>query len=505
MASDSHLARTITTYECFQELRQAVEDIDDNPSFLTGTWNIPKSKLALWYKRGDAASYIKFPPSHEEDLKHLSKACLTEANGVGRLAASDFCIDLGLSFPQLLGQSARNLLGMEREDRKIRAELFEVNFLGPNASFKAPESIPAVDDRFGTLILVLPTEHQGGTLIVRDTKGEYKFESSHMPQSASSKGEPYEVTTVAWVAFHNHLEHEVMPVVSGVRVTLTFNLHFSDSPVLPNNTTITAEAPDFLLKLKARLDDPSFLPLGGRLGFGLKYKYSFSAESKLKSLITSLKGADGAVVKTLNHLGLKTSLVSHYDLEELLEDPEGEWGPPEQPPDEWKRYFISDTIISMGELGSTQLHDEFDYPECIRDSRDTKTVLNRGFVYVRNNEDSTTKRTDTEEVKVTTQFDNFVCDLGTKIVKKVLERETVTKNRETGKKTSTVDEQTVVQETEKAAGTTGSKAKPNMPVINWISPNLDTNVVQTYLKELNASIVLLGEVPPYEKRRVDKA
>lgn len=70
---------------------------------------------------------------------------------------------------------------------------------------------------FGSLIIALPTEHEGGALIIRDEKNELVFESSQTCPSS----EPG-LDSVSWAAFWSQIEHEVAPVVSGYRVTLTF-------------------------------------------------------------------------------------------------------------------------------------------------------------------------------------------------------------------------------------------------------------------------------------------
>ena len=73
---------------------------------------------------------------------------------------------------------------------------------------------------FGSLVVVFPTKHDGGALMFRHGDDEWMFDSSEM---VKANVDP----TVAYTAFYSDIEHEVTPVTSGYRVTLTYNLHFS--------------------------------------------------------------------------------------------------------------------------------------------------------------------------------------------------------------------------------------------------------------------------------------
>lgn len=66
---------------------------------------------------------------------------------------------------------------------------------------------------FGTLVLVLPTKHEGGALAFRHSGQEWAFDSA----KALSDDEK----SIAYVAFIGDMQHEVLPVVSGYRVMYT--------------------------------------------------------------------------------------------------------------------------------------------------------------------------------------------------------------------------------------------------------------------------------------------
>ena len=76
---------------------------------------------------------------------------------------------------------------------------------------------------FGSLVVVLPTKHEGGTFPLRHDSREWVFNSADLvsPQNTESP-------RAAFVAFFGDIEYEVTEVISGYRVTLTYNLYFGD-------------------------------------------------------------------------------------------------------------------------------------------------------------------------------------------------------------------------------------------------------------------------------------
>ncbi|KAG7090303.1 hypothetical protein E1B28_011901 [Marasmius oreades] len=100
-------------------------------------------------------------------------------------------------------------------------------------------------------------------------------------------------TTIAFISFYSDVEHEVLPVTSGHRVTLTYNLHFP-APLDPT----------------ALLDCPEFLPKGGLLGFWLYHSYPVKPAryQEIDHLLKLLKGEDETIRSACSELGLHTSI-----------------------------------------------------------------------------------------------------------------------------------------------------------------------------------------------------
>jgi len=72
----------------------------------------------------------------------------------------------------------------------------------------------------GSLVVIYPTAHEGGELVLRHGDHEWKFDANSLTASQSSP-------SLAYVAFYSDLEHEVLEVTSGRQVTVTYNLYQS--------------------------------------------------------------------------------------------------------------------------------------------------------------------------------------------------------------------------------------------------------------------------------------
>lgn len=160
---------------------------------------------------------------------------------------------------------------------------------------------------FGSLVFVLPIEHQGGNLVLRHRGRELNFEATSLLKEASP-------TSVAYVAFYSDVEHEVLEVTSGHRITITFNLYFDPtrtSPVVPAQPTTIPENP-FTTTLREQLRDASFRSSHKYLGFGLEYTYPKRADEYDHHLVHYLKGPDAFLHRILVNLGLKPHITYLY-------------------------------------------------------------------------------------------------------------------------------------------------------------------------------------------------
>ncbi|GAA1018794.1 hypothetical protein Aple_026050 [Acrocarpospora pleiomorpha] len=134
------------------------------------------------------------------------------------------------------------------------------------------------DSMVGTLVVTLPSAHTGGELLIE-----------HLGQTAEYRGSK---VAVSLVAFYADCHHQVLPVKTGNRITLTYNLLLAGDNGAAVEDTLAGE-------LAACLDEhfatPVTLPYGGgradppmRLAYLLDHEYTARGLSWNR-----LKGADG--------------------------------------------------------------------------------------------------------------------------------------------------------------------------------------------------------------------
>ena len=99
------------------------------------------------------------------------------------------------------------------EQSSLRAELHEMLIYAPGQFFRPHQDSEKCDGMVATLVVVLPSPHSGGTLII-DHQGEKKrYQSS---RAAADK--------LSFFAFYADCQHEIRPVTDGYRVVLIYNL-----------------------------------------------------------------------------------------------------------------------------------------------------------------------------------------------------------------------------------------------------------------------------------------
>jgi hypothetical protein len=177
---------------------------------------------------------------------------------------------------------------------------------------------------FGSLVIVFPIFHEGGALFPRHHGHEWIFDSS---QALATVDQP----TIGYGAFFSDIEHEVAPVTSGHRITLTYNLYFDHGcgPVSENDAVskhlIPPELPNqegFREAFNALLGNPEFMADGGTLAFGLRHVYPI--KNSLEHVYNFLKGSDAVVFRSVRALGFDPALYVYYeDGNDYRNPPEG--------------------------------------------------------------------------------------------------------------------------------------------------------------------------------------
>ncbi|KAG6375282.1 hypothetical protein JVT61DRAFT_3504 [Boletus reticuloceps] len=147
--------------------------------------------------------------------------------------------------------------------------------------------------------------HEGGQLVLRHRDKEWTVDFT---EKFMTKSEP----SVCFIAFFGDIEHEVLPVTSGYRVTLAYNL-YQWHAILADDTRgaavlLVAPAVNAHTSLVDLVSDKSKLPNGGYLGFGLAHEYVHTSRKLLELLLGQLKGSDRVLADVCDALGLRYSL-----------------------------------------------------------------------------------------------------------------------------------------------------------------------------------------------------
>ena len=131
------------------------------------------------------------------------------------LEPEKFLTSFQLSDCGILGEVHDSLLP---DVLNIKAELYKMNiYTAPTGCFKAHFDNPRSGNMFGSLVVCLPSQFTGGSLLTRHHDQEVAYDWS------SPTSDP--VQHIQWAAFFSDVEHEVLPVTSGYRATLTYILY----------------------------------------------------------------------------------------------------------------------------------------------------------------------------------------------------------------------------------------------------------------------------------------
>ncbi|MEA3180701.1 MAG: hypothetical protein QOI59_4224 [Gammaproteobacteria bacterium] len=193
----------------------------------------------------------------------------------------------------------------------VSTEIYKLLVYDEGAFFKAHRDTEKTEGMFGTLLIVLPSPHAGGELVVRHAAREVTIDLS---------GE--EVADIKFAAFYADCEHEVLPVTRGNRVCLVYNLlqrpprDAKNPPPLmaPVYDTETADAAKLLAKAFAGVNAPT------KIAWLLEHQYSPAALS-----FAALKSADRARAKVLQKAAARADCASHLGIVHIEESGPAEY------------------------------------------------------------------------------------------------------------------------------------------------------------------------------------
>jgi len=177
---------------------------------------------------------------------------------------------------EIVAEAARGLGVIE----PIAADFYKLLIYDAGSFFVDHRDTEKVPGMFATLVIVLPSAHSGGELIVR-----------HLGREATLDLRPDDPSELGFAAFYADCVHEVRPIVSGYRLTLVYNLRFLKKRSrlgAPDYREEQARVSTLLKGWEASLDEPDKLILP------LEHAYTPAELS-----FGALKGADAGMASVL--------------------------------------------------------------------------------------------------------------------------------------------------------------------------------------------------------------
>ncbi|PIB02520.1 hypothetical protein CB0940_00316 [Cercospora beticola] len=164
----------------------------------------------------------------------------------------------------------------------ISAQLYKLLIYERGAMFRAHTDTEKVPGMFGTLVICLPSAHEGGDLVLTHRGSTKRF--------STSREQP------CYACWYSDVQHEVQEVTSGYRIVLTYNLVQTENPV--RNLSALGMERDYS-ELKRPLKSWSASETGAVVHI-LEHKYT-----DVSLRLSAMKGADHSRVMALQRFAGK--------------------------------------------------------------------------------------------------------------------------------------------------------------------------------------------------------
>ncbi len=238
----------------------------------------------------------------------------------------------GRHWPGTLGAIvARVADGLGVDGATVEAEFYKLLVYEAGGFFLSHRDTEKADGMFATLVIVLPSVYEGGELVVRHGEDEARFDL-RSPDPAE----------VAFAAFYADCRHEVLPLDSGFRPTLIYNLVRRGSGPLPEPPGHEAERERVAVLLKDWSETLERSDASGpdKLVHPLEHAYTQAGVS-----FAALKGADAARAAVLATAAERAGCDLHLALLTIEESGSADYGGGYG---RWSRYDEDD--YEVGEL-----------------------------------------------------------------------------------------------------------------------------------------------------------
>ncbi|KAK7432252.1 hypothetical protein QQZ08_001197 [Neonectria magnoliae] len=112
----------------------------------------------------------------------------------------------------------------------VRAEVYKMLVYEKGAMFKAHTDTEKIPGMFGSLVICLPSPHEGGEVVLKHCGEKKIFKTSEATQSIA--------------CWYSDVSHEVLPVTSGYRWVVTYNLAIDHVETRPSVSLQRSETKD---------------------------------------------------------------------------------------------------------------------------------------------------------------------------------------------------------------------------------------------------------------------
>jgi len=182
----------------------------------------------------------------------------------------------------------------------VSAELYKLLIYDEGSFFIRHRDTEKAPGMFATLIIVLPSLHQGGELLIRHRDQQVRLDMGD--------AEPSEIT---FAAFYADCIHEVLPVTSGYRLALVYNLtrpNKTDPQQVPDYEAEQTQLAALLKHWRAALQRDQYQE-PEKLVYPLEHAYTPAELS-----FAALKGSDDARAMVLSQTAAQTDCELHLAL-----------------------------------------------------------------------------------------------------------------------------------------------------------------------------------------------
>ena len=277
--------------------------------FVEGSQELPMPKIVV-----EGVGILAFP-LQEDQIKKLIEQAVRAPFGRGEETIVDTTVRKvwqlapekveisGLSwakhFKEILHQVKD---GLGCQEISMRADLYKLLVYDEGGFFLAHRDTEKAPGMFGTLVVVLPSMHRGGELIIRHAGREVKVDLSGK-----------DVSELAYAAFYADCEHEVLPITKGNRVALVYNLiqnlNAKEKTIaIPLYDDETEKATKILQEALTEGNAPV------KLAWLLEHEYS-----KAELSFATLKNADSALAKVLSQAAKNAGCTIHLGIVHIEE------------------------------------------------------------------------------------------------------------------------------------------------------------------------------------------